>query len=273
MTGLLGVIGDPIAHSLSPFIHTEWLREAGIDASYEPIQVAEGGLLPALQVLAARGAVGVNITLPHKHAALAAASRVSATAEAIGAVNTLTLTQDQQWAGDNTDAAGFLNALSLAGTSHISGLSVLVLGAGGAARAIVHALHRQGAELTILNRTEARAAALSAALTQGKSLYGRLQQVPEYIDRCDIVINTTSRGHSDGPVTLGEGKGRLFMDISYGRAAAAQIADACQQGWHCADGLTMLVSQAAESFNIWFGQRPDIATALQRCRDRLEAAS
>lgn len=273
MTGLLGVIGDPIAHSLSPLIHTGWLREAGIEASYEAMLVAEGGLIPALRDLAARHVIGVNITLPHKQAALAAASTVSETAQAIGAVNTLTLTPEHSWIGDNTDAAGFSSALSLAGVDDVSGKEILVLGAGGAARAIVHALHMQGANITILNRTEARAEALSAALTDKTSLYGQLQQLPEHISQCDIVINTTSLGHTGEHLALGDGKDRLFMDISYGRAAAAQLAHARKQGWHSVDGLTMLVAQAAESFHIWFGQRPDIGTALQVCRDNLEAAS
>lgn len=273
MTELLGVLGDPIAQSLSPLIHNAWLREAGIDATYEAMQVAENDFASALETLAKRQVRGLNITLPHKHAALVAAGEVSVSAAKIGAANTLTPIDGGGWHADNTDAPGFLFALAHAGIEVVENQNILVLGAGGAARAVVYALHQRGASLTILNRTPSRAADLSKQLTNGQSAYGPIDQYRDYLDEACIVINTTSMGYTGNAIELARGKNRLFADISYGRIAAAQLAHADQQGWRTLDGLSMLVAQAAESFEIWFGGRPDTDKALQRVRRVVEAVS
>ncbi len=271
MTRLLGVIGDPIAHSLSPLIHNSWLREAGIDATYEAMQVVEGDLPHALNTLRDRAAIGVNITLPHKQTALSVAQQAGPEAAQIGAANTLTLLGDGIWRADNTDGVGFISALSLAGFGAAKGKRITVLGAGGSARAIVHALREIGANIVILNRTIARAEALSLELTGGKAAHGSINQLTEYAAESALVINTTSLGHSGHHFDLETSDGQLFFDISYGKAAVPQLTHAAMQGWRTVDGLSMLVAQAAESFNIWFGEQPNVGAALERCRKIVEA--
>lgn len=273
MTKLLGVIGDPISHSLSPLIHNGWLREFGFKATYEAMHVPAGELGTALETLATRDVVGLNVTLPHKLDALARAATATERAVKIGAANTLTLQSDGSWSADNTDAPGFLSSLKDAVPSgDLSAEKVLLLGAGGSARAVAYALNEQGVDLTILNRTPSKAQALSDEFTASKAAYGQLIWYTEYLGSATIVINTTSGGHSGDIIETGSGDDRLFYDISYGAAAKAQLVHAEQNGWHVRDGLSMLVAQAAESFRIWFGEEPDRISALKRCQTALEMA-
>lgn len=271
MTYLLGVIGDPIAHSLSPMIHNHWLRQAGIDATYEGMQVPEGEFDDAIQTLSRRRTLGVNVTLPHKKAALDICPIRSETASAVGAANTLTFLEDGSLKADNTDVPGFLSALARAGVSNLQDHSVLVLGAGGAARGVVKALSGNVSRTIVLNRTEARAKSLIDDLGGPQDVYGSIDQLTDYQSTVTLVINTTSAGHKGGEFALPEGEGRLFFDISYGAAAAPQVKTAQDAGWRTEDGLGMLVAQAAESFQIWFGQRPDEDEILDRCRKLVEA--
>lgn len=270
MTKRLGVIGDPIAHSLSPLIHNGWFQELGIDASYEALHVPDGRFSTELKSLEKRDVLGVNVTLPHKHSALNAASEVSDAARAIGAANTLTFLGDGKWRADNTDAPGFLEAL---GVVDPASDRALVLGAGGSARAIVYALSARGIKHTILNRTESKAADLALDLGKSFASSGSLAQYKEYIDSATIIINTTSMGHEGKALDLPNGDGRPFFDISYGKVAAPQLRVAKENGWTVRNGLSMLVAQAAHSFEIWFGQKPDRATALKRCVAALETKS
>ena len=271
MTGLLGVIGDPISHSLSPLIHNHWLREFGIPAHYEAMQVPDGELPSALANLSAKNAIGLNITLPHKHAALAASIVSSDIAKRIGAANTLTRQDSGDWHADNTDVPGFIAALKLAGVTALNSKSVLILGAGGSARAVLCALDRQNADISVMNRTLTRAEDICQTLTDGRAKAISSDLGMSELDRFDIVINTTSLGYSGSHFDLSDGKGRLFFDISYGKAAFAQLKHASSKNWKTEDGLGMLVAQAAESFNIWFDQMPDIEPALKRCRAIVEA--
>ena len=270
MTKLLGVIGDPIAHSMSPLIHNGWLRDMGIEAVYEAMHVPEGTFESALKALSKRDILGLNVTLPHKHAALAAAREASVAATHIGAANTLTYLGQQNWRADNTDAPGFLAAL---GPADPSTDEVVVLGAGGSARAIVYALIEAGHSIAILNRTEAKAEALANEFGDGKAVYGSINQHNDYIEQATIVINTTSMGYDGDVLNLPDGNGRLFFDISYGKIAASQIAQAASRGWRTQDGLTMLIAQAAYSFEIWFGEKPDADAAIRRCEMALKAVS
>lgn len=270
MTKLLGVIGDPIAHSLSPLIHNGWLRDMGYDAVYEAMQVADGAFDDALKTLAKRDVLGVNVTLPHKGAALKSASEVTLAAAKIGAANTLTYLGDQSWHADNTDAPGFMSSLDGADPGADK---VLILGAGGSARALVFALIQAGYAVTILNRTVEKAEALARELGDAKTVYGPLVQYKDHIDSATIVINTTSMGYSHSTLDLPPGRDRLFFDISYGKVAAPQIEIARDLGWRTKDGLTMLVAQAAYSFEIWFGEKPDLKAGLDRCEMALRAVS
>lgn len=271
MNGLLGVIGDPIAHSLSPFIQNGWLRHYGIDATYAAMQVKKGELASALESLSAQRAHGLNITLPHKEDALLAAQEASPLARQIGAANTLIARPEGGWRADNTDAPGF--ALTLDGAvSDLAGRNVVLLGAGGAARAVAAALAPRGARLTVCNRTLSRAATLVSAIVPGAELV-TLEDGLERLGAADLVINTLSAGHSGEVLALPPSGGGLFYDISYGAAAAGTLAAATAMGWQTRDGLGMLVAQAALSFELWFGERPDIDAAEQRARAIVEATA
>lgn len=270
MTKLLGVIGDPISHSMSPLIHNGWLRDMGYDAVYEAMHVPNGTFDEALETLARRDVMGINVTLPHKQSALKAALEVSDAASKIGAANTLTYLGQRSWRADNTDAPGFLSALGQVNpdTEH-----VLVLGAGGSARAVVLALVQAGCRVTILNRTVAKAEELAGTLGSDNTAYGSIDQYKEYCSQATIVVNTTSIGYDGKTIELPEGGDRLFFDISYGKISARQLAHAQEMGWRTKDGLSMLVAQAAFSFEIWFGEKPDFDAALRRCTNALKAIS
>lgn len=270
MTDHLHVIGDPVSHSLSPAIHGLWIRTAGLDAIYTARHVPAGTLSGALMQLEQEGCLGANVTLPHKEEALKACREISHRARQIGAVNTLIRHAEGGWYGDNTDAPGLMSALDLAGARQIRGRTVLIIGAGGAARAAVFALARAGARLVLVNRTMPRAQALSDALAEGCAEIAPLSSLRERTRHCDIVINTASAGHHGQVFPLADGDGRLFMDISYGHAAQAQLLAARQCGWQTQDGLAMLVAQAAISFEIWFGQKPNATSALEHLRQNVE---
>ena len=271
MTQELFVIGDPIEQSLSPTIHSLWIEAAGIDAHYRRLHVPTGEAPQYLEKLAADGTKGINVTMPHKTPALEASVSASLAATGIGAANTLTALPEGGWHADNTDAPGLLNALSLAGVDDIASKTILIIGAGGAARAAVYALHQAGASLIILNRTASRAADLAESLTKGAARSGGLSGLGAETREIDLVVNTAGAGHAGGTLDLPDGDGRLFLDISYGTAVTSQLDAARQKGWRTADGLGMLVAQAAESFNIWFGIRPDLEAALRVCRAAVEA--
>ena len=271
MTLLLGVIGDPVSHSLSPFIHNRWIRAHGIDATYEALQVPAGELGPALETLEARGGVGFNITLPHKEDALRLAREASDVARRIGAANTLIHRPDGGWRAENTDAPGFVRALTDAGIDP-GGLRVTLLGAGGSARAVAVSLSDLRADLTIANRTDARA----RALVKETGIEARICTLEEGLadaSGSDLVVNTLSLGHSDGTLELPDGQGRPFFDISYGKAAASIAQAARKRGWHPHDGLGMLVAQAAYSFERWFDILPETGSTLAACRKLVEATS
>ncbi len=270
MTKQFHVIGDPIHHSLSPVIHNFWLQQAGLDANYSALHVTQAAFASVLADLAAKGVSGLNVTLPHKSKAIEIAATMSLAAHKIGAANTLTLLSDGSWNADNTDAAGLLIALARNGYESFAGKTALIIGAGGAARAAVHALHEAGSNILILNRTTTRAIDLSQQLTHGIARTGQMSDLDVMADDADFVINTTSAGHEGEAIALPPGRNRLFLDISYGQAADRQLALAQQAGWRIADGLDMLVGQAAESFYIWTGLRPDLSGALLLCRRALE---
>ncbi len=274
MTQLYGVIGDPVSHSLSPVIHRGWYRDHGIDADYRALRVASGETASGLETLTRQGFRGLNVTLPHKSAVLDACQTVSSLAARLGAVNTLRRTSSGGWEGENTDYGGFLDDLAegVDGTSP-RGRTVLVLGAGGAARAVALALWDSGARLTLANRTLARARTLCADLgLEGVEVIDLEAGMARRRD-VDIVVNTTSLGHAAGEaITWPAGDGRFVYDISYGPAAGPNLEAARASGWRTRDGLGMLVAQAARAFTLWFGLEPDRSVAMKRCRTALEMA-
>ncbi|PKP81340.1 MAG: shikimate dehydrogenase [Alphaproteobacteria bacterium HGW-Alphaproteobacteria-18] len=270
MTHLLGVVGDPVTHSLSPFIHNGWLRAHQIDAVYSAFEVKGGELASGLDALARQGVIGLNITLPHKEEAMRLAASVSGTAHRLGAVNFLVRREDG-WIGDNTDAPGFGLTLDF-GDIEVSGRNVFLLGAGGSARAVASVLADRGARLTICNRTAQRAEALARDLAPEASILS-LEEGLKQLPSAALVVNTLSLGHSGGNLKLPEAAGGIFYDISYGKGAAAALTEAKAKGWRSLDGLGMLVAQAAISFEHWFGVMPDMAEAHARCRRLVEATS
>lgn len=271
MTRLYGVIGDPIAHSLSPFIHSQWITEFNLDAEYKAHRVEADDLKSALAEFERCGFGGLNVTLPHKLGALAASHSQGDGATRIGAANTL-IWRDNGWHAENTDAPGFLKTLEDS-NENVAGKTVGVIGAGGAAKAIVEALSSVGAHTQIYNRTYARAADLAGSFANAKAVDISLDDISQHTYEIDILVNTASFGHAGKMLDLGPGKDRLFYDISYGAAAADGLDAATQNGWHTQDGLGMLVAQAAFSFQHWFDIMPETQPMLKTCRAHLESTA
>ena len=269
MTKLYGVVGDPINHSLSPVIHNAWIREHGIDASYEAMHIPKGAFAEGLETLADRKALGLNVTSPHKEDAIELAEGTSDVARRIGAANTLIRLKTGGWLAENTDAPGFTEALNRA-SIEIAGQNVCLLGAGGAARAVALALSDMRATLTICNRTESRAEELVKHLNIEADIRS-LDHADAEMAKADVVVNTLSLGQTGQSLELPEGKMRTFYDISYGKPAKAMLGKAEDSGWKTLDGLSMLVAQAAFSFEMWFGILPDMDSSLARCRKLVEA--
>lgn len=268
---VFAVVGDPVAHSLSPLIHTRWIEENRLDGEYVRIHLRSANAAADIRGLAGAGFSGLNITLPHKLAALEAARVISPEAKLVGAVNTLALQPDGSWSGDNTDVEGFALAVSRATSADLRGRKVAVVGAGGAARAALVHLERLGASILLLNRTPENAEKLARELAPGAHT-GSLDILPKAAAEADLVINTASLGHSGEALPdLPAGRGRPLLDLSYGKAAAPVLKAAAEAGWTPHDGLPMLVGQAAAAFRIWWKIEPDQEGALKACRARLAA--
>ncbi len=267
-TKIYGVVGNPVRHSLSPLIHNHWLAEADIDAVYTAFELNSEGPVEDLKSLNRFGVAGLNVTVPYKHAAMSAAT-MSEEVMIVGAANTLSST-GAGWKADNTDTIGFILALRHAVEEQdLTGANVTLIGAGGAARAAVFALGAMGVNLTIANRTPEKAVELADSLNPDAQAIG-LEELGSALEVCDIAINATSAGHGDtGALELPEGKGRLFMDLSYGHAAAANLSAAQAQTWKTEDGLRMLVEQARRSFEIWHDISPDPEPVLIKCREAI----
>jgi len=264
------VFGQPVAHSLSPRIHAMFGAQLGIAVDYRAVEVGHADFARALEEFARDGGVGANITLPLKTDAFALCAVRSARAQRCGSVNTLVRGGDA-WHGDSTDGIGFLRDLARLGFE-ARGRRVLLLGAGGAARAVAFALADAGVhELMLVNRTRQRIAELKRALRSDSAFGCDLAQVDTLDGHYDLLVNATSAGHGGGaalelPPRLLE-RDALCYDLSYGRAAQSFLAWARETGAKVAnDGLGMLVEQAAESFAIWHGRRPDAGAVLAALR-------
>ena len=271
-TKVYGVVGDPVAHSLSPLIHNQWMRDLSVDAIYVPLRLTHDNPSGAIRSMVDMGFSGLNVTLPHKISALSAAQQISDTARAVGAANTLCLAPDHGWIAHNTDVEGFARAAENAAGARLDQLSIVLIGAGGAARAAAYYLGKAGAELAILNRTRATAESLAAEFAPAAQV-AEMSELKKFSERADLVVNAASLGHSGATLpTLAAGEGRPFLDLSYGKAAAGVLRSAEQSGWQPHDGLAMLVAQAAAAFELWFSVSPDQASALRACREKLAVA-
>jgi shikimate dehydrogenase len=265
---LAGVIGWPIAHSRSPRLHGFWLERYGIDGAYLPFAVKPENLAAALAALPALGLHGINVTLPHKEAVLRLCARVSDAARRIGAVNTIVLGEDGALEGSNTDAFGFLAHLTASqpGYRADSGPAVL-LGAGGAARAIAVALLDAGVpELRLVNRSRGRAEALVAALGRGVTLVDWSERA-EALAGAALLVNSTTLGMTGQPPLELElaalPRSAVVDDIVYVPLETPLLAAARARGNAVVDGLGMLLHQARPGFAAWFGREPEVDQALR----------
>ena len=263
-----GVMGWPIAHSRSPALHGWWLAQYSIDGAYVPMAVRPHDLATALRALPVLGFAGCNLTTPHKEPALAIVDRLDPTARRIGAVNTIVVDSAGALEGRNTDGYGFIASLRAAqpGWSARRGPAVLI-GAGGAARAIVVALLDDGApEIRLINRTLARAEALAGE-------FGPLVQPVAWAERAaalgeaKLLVNTTSQG-MDGEASLDLKLDflpfdALVNDIVYAPLETPLLAAARQRGNPTVDGLGMLLHQARPGFAAWFGVEPEVTAELR----------
>ena len=274
---LAGVVGWPVGHSLSPRLHGFWLEHHGIDGAYLPLAVAPEHFETALRGLGEAGFRGVNVTIPHKRTALALCDEVAPLAARIGAVNTLVF-EDGRLKGSNTDAFGFLENLRQGASAgeppawDPTAGPALILGAGGAARAVAVALLDAGTpDLRLANRTAARAEALAQELG-AQELGGQVTAVPwarrgAALEDLALLVNTTSLGMAgEPPLELDLDPlptGALVTDIVYAPLETDLLARARARGNPVVDGLGMLLHQARPGFEAWFGVAPEVTAELR----------
>ncbi len=262
------VIGWPVEHSRSPLIHRYWLKLYGIDGAYEKEAVRPEDFESFLGSLAARGYAGANVTLPHKEAALRAAAIADEAARAIGAANTLWLDQTGRLCASNTDAYGFMTNLDEKAPDWNEGRRpVLVLGAGGAARAILYGLFAAGASRILLaNRTRERAEALTEAFGQPVKVIGWAER-NRALAGCGLLVNATSLGMTGKePLDIDLAalpQDAVVADIVYSPLETKLLAAARAKGNRTVDGLGMLLHQAVPGFERWFGVRPKVTPELR----------
>ncbi len=261
---LAGIIGWPVEHSRSPRLHGFWLERHGIDGAYVPLPIRPEAFALAVRGLAAAGFAGANVTAPHKLAAFEICDTVEASARRAGAVNTLVF-EDGRITGRNTDGLGFVANLRAHGVDPAAG-PALVLGAGGAARAVIAALQDTGVTVTVANRTRARADALARDLP-GLVVADWSARSAAIADHA-LLVNTTSLGMLGHPaleVDLdGAPAGMAVADIVYVPLETPLLAAARARGLRPVEGLGMLLHQAVAGFAAWFGVTPVVDEELRR---------
>jgi shikimate dehydrogenase len=263
------VCGHPIAHSRSPDIHGYWLRKYGIAGSYEPIDVAPEDAAVFFATLRERGFAGGNVTIPHKEAAFAAAARRDEAAERIGAVNTLWF-EDGVLVGGNTDAQGFAANLDERAPGWTKAGAAVVLGAGGAARAVIQALKERGfTDIRVTNRTPARAVELAERFGPDVTAHPSAA-TQELLSDAGLLVNTTALGMAGkagadelpaDPQALP--RHAIVTDIVYVPLETPLLSAARRCGLKTVDGLGMLLHQAVPGFERWFGRRPEVTDELR----------
>ena len=264
-TRVAGVIGDPVRHSLSPTLHNAAFAHLGLDWTYVAFEVRAGRGSEAVTAMRVLGVEGLSVTMPHKDAVAAACDELSPTAELLGAVNCVRRDGDRL-IGENTDGAGFVRSLRNQAGADLAGLHAVVLGAGGAARAVIVALAAGAASVTVVNRspdaaeraaalgTEAgRAAAAASGALAGTAAVGG----PEAVRDADVVVNATPLGMNAGdplpvdPSLLRDGQ--TVIDLIYRPERTPLLDAAAQTGATTLNGVGMLLFQAAEQFSMWTG--------------------
>lgn len=264
------VVGFPVTHSKSPFIHRCFAEQRGLALQYERIEVAPGMLAEALHTLRTAGCRGVNVTLPHKEVAAALAKAPCLRVQRTGAANTLWWDEAGDLNADNTDGRGLCRDLSSWGIA-LQGARILMLGAGGAAVGVIPDLLEAGpAAIEVWNRTAERARALCARFQESGAHVRALDTETPLTHPFDLVINATAAGvqGTAPPIPAGAlGPATACYDMFYG-AGPTPFVDACKRAGvsRCRDGLGMLVEQAAVSFERWHGWLPDTAPVLAALR-------
>jgi shikimate dehydrogenase len=268
-----GVIGWPVSHSRSPRLHGYWLEQHGIDGAYVPLAVPPDRVAEALAGVLALGLRGINVTVPHKEAVYSLLDRLEDSARRVGAVNTVVVDENRQLVGANTDGIGFLANLADGAPEWRAGSGpVVVLGAGGAARAVVAALIDAGVpELRLINRTRERAEALAR-------LVGGPIRVESWSDRHDamaeatLLVNTTTIGMGGSAVEPDPATrfdlehlpcSAVVTDIVYTPLVTPLLEAAARAGCRTVDGLGMLLHQARPGFRAWFGVDPEVTPGLR----------
>lgn len=263
------VIGNPISHSLSPEMHETWLKQMNVDATYIPIHVELDQLEQAVESLKLLGCSGWNVTVPFKEAIIPYLDEVDDSAKGIGAVNTVVKTLDNKYVGYNTDGLGFINSLGRL----LPEYNILIIGAGGAARGIAHALKKQGfTHLTIANRTVEKARVLAEELKAGQAV--TLEVAENTLSKFDVIVQTTPLGmkNSDAslPIQLHQLKeNAIVADIVYNPLVTPLIEEAKKYNVRTINGLGMLVHQGALAFSYWNGVNPDTDGMIQQLIDQL----
>ena len=274
MTNKLGIIGFPIGHSISPLFQQAALDHCGLDASYQAWEVAPAGVADFVQGLRSPDVLGANVTVPHKEAVIPHLDEVDDWATSAGAVNTI-VNRGGRLTGHNTDGSGFLRALGDASNFDPRGRRVLVLGAGGAARGVVLALIRQGVgQLTVANRTVARAARLSQMARDNgldaQAIQLKGDALSDAAAAAALIVNSTTMGMAHGPDQDGTPLAReqippaaLVNDLVYNPLETPLLREAAKAGAATLSGILMLVYQGAASFEMWTGQKAPIKVMLE----------
>ena len=269
------VMGNPIAHSKSPQIHRLFAQQTQQHITYQAILVDVGGFGQAVGNFVATGGKGLNVTVPFKQDAWKLVDQRSQRAELAGAVNTIIVNQDQTLTGDNTDGVGLVRDLIQNHGITLQAKTILLLGAGGAARGVLEPLLQESpAHILIANRTPDRAHELAKQFSsQGQVKGCAFTALAQHSQTFDIIINATSASlHSEVPdiPTCVISQQSFCYDMMYGAKSTAFMRWATQQGVvHCVDGLGMLVEQAAESFYLWRGVRPQTQQVIGAIRQSL----
>jgi len=263
-TRIFGVVSTNAVHSFSPMMHNAALQAAGIDAVYVPLPVED--FADFLAFANAMGIEGVSVTIPFKLDALAAAQSSDALTQQVGAANTLRRAGGA-WEATNTDVEGFLHPLSSGWGQPLNDVRASVLGAGGAARAVIVALASQGARVTVHARRSEQAQRLAAGFNVAAAAY------PPEPGSWDLLVNCTPLGgaarRSESPIPADRLRGRFVYDLTYGPGEATLIRDARAAGLATLDGLAMLVAQAERQFEWWTGRKPEPGVMDAAARRRL----
>lgn len=271
-TRIAAVIGYPIRQSRSPLLHGYWLDRYKIDGAMIPLEISPADIDEALAVLPKLGLIGASVTIPFKENALQVAGDIDAAARAIGAVNMLTVGADRNFKGRNTDSFGFIENIRQCQESWQPDGSALVMGAGGAARAVVYALADAGvSDIVLVNRTKEKAEAVArdlAPAVASKIVVKDWADRENVLGEVSLLVNATSLGMTgkpELPLNLGRLPTRAVVaDIVYAPLMTPLLATAQQRGNSIVDGLGMLIHQARPAFKEWFGVDPEVTDELRR---------